>query len=115
MLPPELKQKIWQAIGVGIDTDGDPAKDIFNAFVAILVRENRALRQEILQLGRDFADAANSEEMDDQGSAAGYAGEETCKHIASKIIRPRICDKKKLERPNIDRLIQDFYEQDDDL
>ena len=115
MLPPELKQKIWQAIGTGIDTDGDPAGEIFEAFAALLVRENRAVRQEILRFGQVFANVANSENITDKGVVAGYVGEETCKYITSQIIKPRVYNAKKLEKPDIDRLIQDFYEQDDDL
>lgn len=85
-LPPELIQKIWHAISLGTDTHGDSAKDIFEAFVALFIEENDHLREEILELGRQFKEAADCDDGDYGDIRAAAGCEFLCEHIVTEVI-----------------------------
>lgn len=115
-LPPELEQKIWQAIAAGIDTDGDPAKDIFNAFAALFVRENRRLRQQVCDLWRDLSEAASRDDVDYGAVMAAGGGEFTCEHIVNEILKRNVYfnTKDAADRAEaVERLIESLDEADD--
>lgn len=115
-LPPELERKIWQAIAAGIDTEADYAKLIFDEIVVLIVRENRHMRQRVAELMRDFAEAADRHDGDYGDIRAAAGGEFCCEHIINKIIKPRIHSKQaKKQEDIVERIIQDFFEDDDDF
>ena len=115
-LPPELEQKVWQAIGQGIDTDGDPAQDIFNAFATLVVRENRRMRQQICQLWRDFRETSDRDDLEYGSVMSAAGGEFTCEHIIKKVIKPNVyfnTDEQAEKEAAVDQLIEDFFADDD--
>lgn len=115
-LPPELERKIWQAIAVGIDTEVDYAKLIFDEVVALVVGENNRIRQQVVELMRDFAEIADRDDGDYGDIRAAAGGEFCCEHIINKIIKPGVHSNKKTEEQEdvVERIIQDFFEEDDD-
>jgi hypothetical protein len=109
-LTPELSAKIIEILNnEGIHYG--QAEEMHDEIAALLVRENRRLRQRVLKLGRRFVKAVEEKEMSHGDSCAAYIGEDACRYIANKIIKPSVyIDKEE----TVDRLIQDFYYEDDD-
>lgn len=117
-LPPELAQKIRIAIiDAGFDEHDDRVEDLFDYFAALLVRENRKMRQQIGELWRNFSKAADSDEVDYGDSRAAAGGEFTCEHIVNEIIKPGVYfnnEEAEKRTEAVDRLIEDLYSEDDE-
>ena len=56
----------------------------------VLVRENRLLRKQVAKLKRSLLAAVEREEEDYGSAVAAYAGEETCEHILTEILRKHV-------------------------
>ena len=90
-LPPELEQKVWQAnrrrypIPMVI-----LPQDIFNAFAALIVRENRRLRQQVAELWREFSETSDRDDLEYGSVMAAAGGEFTCEHIVNEILKPNV-------------------------
>lgn len=109
-LTPELSAKIVEILNDENIHYGQ-AEEMHDKIAALFVRENRRLRQRVLKLGRCFVKTIEKKEMSQDDSCAAYIGEDACRYIANKIIKPSVyIDKEE----TVDRLIQDFYHEDDD-
>jgi len=107
-LPPDLIQKIWYAISLGTNPHGDPAKEIFEAFVTIFIEENDHFREQILELGCQFKEAAERDDGDYGDIRAAAGCEFLCEHIVTEVI-PHYTYEPEDEDPN-----DDIYLLEDD-
>ncbi len=88
-LPVELRARIYQAIDAAKIPVG--MQDALYAELSkLMVRENRLVRQEVLELRAVFLDAAENEEADYGSSVCAHAGEAACGHISTEILKPRV-------------------------
>lgn len=74
------------------------------------MRENRLIRQEILELRQVFLDAAEHEEADYSSSVCAHAGEGACGHILTEIVKPRVYHTTEQERAE-EKQRQDFIDK----
>lgn len=96
-LPTDLREHIYQRM----DAARIPVKlqrNLYEEFASIIVRENRLVRQEILELRQVFLDAAEHKEADYGSSVCAYAGEQACDHILTEIVKPRVYHTTERER-----------------
>jgi len=96
-LPTELREHIYQRM----DAARIPVrlqKNLYEEFARIIVRENRLIRQEILELRQVFLDAAEHEEADYGSAVCAHAGEGACGHILTEIVKPRVYHTTEQER-----------------
>mgnify|MGYP003111485510 FL=1 len=56
----------------------------------VFVRENRLLRKQVAELKRGLLDGVSKEEEEYGSAVAAYAGEETCEHILTEILRKHV-------------------------
>jgi hypothetical protein len=113
-LPPELSAKIFAILGDDYGLEG--VDHLHDQIAVLLVRENRRVRQQVAKLMRDFAEAADRQDGDYGDIRAAAGGEFCCEHIINKIIKPRIHSKQAEKQQDVvERLIQDFFEEDDDV
>ena len=105
-IPPELRKKILAAIATDTDCDS-----ILDDFIKLLVRENRIMRQQILELWRDFKTAADREDVEYTDSLAAGAAQFTCEHIINDIIKPRVYVRD--EDEDDEWLMEDLFEEDE--
>ena len=117
-LPPELSAKICYILDQGSCEPVAPEEMewMHDRIAAIFVRENRRLRQQVADLGRDFAEAAERDDGDYGAICAAAAGEETCKHVNNEIIKKNVyfnTEEAEERERQVDKLIQDLFEADD--
>ena len=129
-LPPELEEKIRQAIDDAMPTDTSASfhmddvlahhplkEELYERFVALYMRENRRLRQQVLELWRDFKETADSDELEYGSVMAAGGGEFTCEHIINEIIKPNVyfnSDEQAEKEATINQLIEDLYSEEDE-
>ena len=108
-LPTELREHIYQRM----DAARIPVrlqKNLYEEFARIIVRENRLVRQEILELRQVFLDAAEHKEADYGSAVCAYAGEGACDHILTEIVKPRVYHTTEQERAE-QKERQDFIDK----
>ena len=109
-LPPELSAKILEILGP------DDAEHLHDRIAILLVRENSRMRQQVGELWRDLSKAASRDDGDYGALMAASGGEFACEHIVNKILKPNVyfnSIKAEESTEEIDRIIEDFYEEDD--
>lgn len=113
-LPPELSAKIFKALGnVGI-AQGERIA-LHDNIAALLVRENRRLRQKIAVLQRDFAKVADRDDREYGEVMAAACGEYTCEHISNTVVKPNVYFNRQEDQERkraVEDCIQDFYDED---
>jgi len=123
-LPPELESKLRRAIEDAMinhwtdRSNGDMYEQIYRNVVALWIRENRRLRQQVCKLWRSFSEAADRHDGDYGDIRAAAGGEYTCEHIVNEIIKPNVyfnSEEAEERTEEADRIIEDFYEEDNDI
>lgn len=107
-LPEDLTEQISALITRAGVSDTELQSRLLDAISELFLRKNHELREQVLNLGRDFAESAKEEELDYGGSVAAYSGEETCLYIAKEMLK---ADDE--HRKGIEDFIQDFNKEDD--
>jgi len=108
-LPTELRERIYQAIDAARIPVG-MQDALYGELSKLMVRENRLVRQEILELRQVFLDAAEHEEADYGSSVCAHAGEAACGHISTEILKPRVYYNTERERAEYKER-QDFIDK----
>lgn len=112
-LPPELSEKIF---GILNDKKFVTQEERHDLIAALFVRENRRMRQQILELWRDFRDASDRHDGDYGAIMSASGGEFTCQHIIDNFIKPNVYFNSKETEERI-QAVEDFIEdldQEDD-
>jgi len=111
-----LGARIYQAM-MDAKVPDELQEDLGVEIAKLVVRENRQIRKDILELRQSFLDGVEKEEEDYGSAVSAYAGEETCDHIIKEIIRPRVyfntAEAKKREE-EVDKLIKEIFESESD-
>ncbi|MHA2063099.1 MAG: hypothetical protein ACXABY_01840 [Candidatus Thorarchaeota archaeon] len=116
-LPPELSDKLMKAL-YDACLHPDEEEALYNRLAVLLVRENRRMRQQVAHKLRGFAEAAERHDGDYGAICAAAGGEEVCKFVIHEVIKPNVyfdSQKAKEQQDVVERLIQDFFEEDDDV
>lgn len=110
-LPDRLRKRIAKAMkNAGVTSD-----TLSFEIAKLVVRENRILRKAVSALKRSLLDAVEQEEEDYGSAVAAYAGEETCEHILTEILRKHVyhnsAEARKREA-EVEQVIKEINEQD---
>ena len=109
-LPPELSEQILAILN---DKQFATQEEIHDRIAVLFVRENRRMRQQVLELWRDFKDASDRHDGDYGAIMSASGGEFTCEYIIREIIKPNVYYTEQ-EEENYDWIEESFFMEDEE-
>lgn len=113
-LPHELSSNIRKLVEK-LGLDAKTKQILYDRIVCFVVRENRKLRQQVLQFRRNMLDMVEQEEQDYGEAISSYAAEETALHFNENFLKKYIYVDSKARRKRqkaVDKLVDDLYKED---